>query len=195
MIHSRRPLWRNGFFFVNTSSEHSHSESHGDVVPETPKVSMPVTSSPWGPPKNQDTACSWECIVTQLPPSQPRSTCERLELPFSCDAVLSGYEDLVSSGSDQFTTWGKMSPQEILVGHVVDIYKVVANFSDAYERVQSSLSQAYGVNKYFSSQSLVQKRLSIYNWKPGPRRGGKDAVEKQIAGKWHIITLQEARGF
>ena len=38
----------------------------------------------------------------------------------------------------------------------------------------------------------MQRRLSIYNWNPGPRRGNEDASEKQIAGKWHIITLQEA---
>ena len=36
------------------------------------------------------------------------------------------------------------------------------------------------------------KRLSIYNWNPGPRRGKEGAIEKQIAGKCHIITLQEA---
>ena len=85
-----------------------------------------------------------------------------------------------------------MSHQEILAEHVVDIHKVVADFRDAFERIQSSSSQAYGVNKYFSSQSPMQKRLSIYNWNPGPRRGKEDAIEKQIAGKWHIITLQEA---
>ena len=34
------------------------------------------------------------------------------------------------------------------------------------------------------------KRLSI--WNPRPRRGKEGAVEKQTAGKWHIITLQEA---
>ena len=154
-------------FLVNATSERSNSESQGDVIPETPEVSMPVSSSPWGPPKNQDTACSWERIEAPLPPLQPRSTCERLELPFSCDAILSGYEDLVSSGSDQFTMWDKMSPQEILAEHVVDIHKVVADFRDAFERIQSSPSQSYGVNKYFSSQSPVQKRLSIYNWNPG----------------------------
>ena len=38
----------------------------------------------------------------------------------------------------------------------------------------------------------MQKRLSIYNWNPGPRRGKEDAIENQIAGKWHIVTLQEA---
>ena len=26
----------------------------------------------------------------------------------------------------------------------------------------------------------------------GPRRGKEDAFEKQIAGRWHVITLQEA---
>ena len=40
--------------------------------------------------------------------------------------------------------------------------------------------------------SLVQKRLSIQNWNPGPRRGKEDALQKQIAGRWHVITLQEA---
>ena len=34
--------------------------------------------------------------------------------------------------------------------------------------------------------------LCIYNWNPGPRRGKQDAFEKQIAGRWHITTLQEA---
>ena len=48
-----------------------------------------------------------------LPPLQPQPTCERLELPFSIDAILSGYEDLVSSGSDRITMWGKMNPREI----------------------------------------------------------------------------------
>ena len=119
-------------FFVSASSERSNSESQGDVIPETPEVSMPVSSSPWGPSKNQDTACSWERIEAPLPTLQPRSTCERLELLFSCDAVLSGCEDLVSSGSDQFTMWGRMSPQEILAERVVDIHKIVADFRDVF---------------------------------------------------------------
>ena len=85
-----------------------------------------------------------------------------------------------------------MSPHEISAEHVVDIHKVVADFRDAFERIQSSSCQSYGVNKYFSSQSPVQKRLSIYNWNPGPRHGKEDAFEKQNAGKWHIVTLQEA---
>ena len=44
----------------------------------------------------------------------------------------------------------------------------------------------------FATRSIVQRRLSIYNWNPGPRREEEDAFEQQIAGKWHVITLQEA---
>ena len=92
--------------------------------------------------------------------------------------------------------WRKMSPHEVFAEHVVDSHKVVADFRDAFERKQSSSSsQTYGVNKDFSSQSLVQRRLSIYNWNPGPLRGREDAFEKQIAEKWHIVTLQEASDY
>ena len=88
-----------------------------------------------------------------------------------------------------------MTSDEILTEHVVDIHRIDADFRDAFERIQASSSQASGVNKFFSSQSPVQKRLSIYNWNPGPRRGREGAIEKQIAGKWHLITLQEASDY
>ena len=153
---------------------------------------MPVFSSHWRPWKDEDTACSRERVEAPLPPLQPRPTCERWNLPFSCDAILFGYEDLVSSGSDQFTMWRKMSHQEILAEHVVDIHKVVADFRDAFERIQSSSSQTLGVNKYFSSQSPVQRRLSIYNWNPGPDVERKTPLRNKLLGKWHIVTLQEA---
>ena len=91
--------------------------------------------------------------------------------------------------------WCKMNPHEVLAEHVVDIHKVMADFRDAFERRQSSSSQTYVDNQYFSSQSLVQSRLSIYNWNPGPRRGKDDAFEKQIAEKLHIVTLQEASDY
>ena len=182
-------------FINNAPSEGPNSVNQGDVIPETPKVSMPVSSSPWEPAKPQDKACFWERIEAPLPPLQPRPTCERLELPFSSDAILSGYEDLVPSGSDHFTMWGTMSPHEILAEHVADIHKIVADFRDAFQRNPSSSSQSYCVNKYFSYQSPMQKRLSICNWNLGPRRGKEDAFEKQIAGKWHIVTLQEASDY
>ena len=46
-----------------------------------------------------------------------------------------------------------MSHQKVLAEHEVDIHKLVADIRDAFERIQSSSSQAHGVNKYFSSQS------------------------------------------
>ena len=36
---------------------------------------------------------------------------------------------------------------------------------------------ANSVNKHFATRSIVQKRLSIYNWNPGPRRG-KDTLQE-----------------
>ena len=182
-------------FQVTDTSDLSLSGGHRDAIPETPKVSLPVSSSPGEAPKPKDSACSRERIEAPLPPLLPRPTCDRLKLPFSCDAILSGYEDLHLPGSDQFTMWGKMTPDEILTEHVVDIHRIEADFRDAFERNLASSSQAYGVNKYFSPQSPVQKRLSIYNWNPAPRRGKEDAIEKQIAGKWHLITLQEASDY
>ena len=92
-------------FQVTDTSDLSFSGGQGDVIPETPEVSMHVPSSSSGPAKNEDSASSREHIEAPLPPLPPRPTCERLELPFSCDAILSGYEDLASSGSDQLTMW------------------------------------------------------------------------------------------
>ena len=138
-------------FQVTDTSDFSFSGGQGNVIPETPKVPMPVSLSTWGPWNDEDSACSRERIEAPLRPLQPRPTCERLELPFSCDAILSGHEDLVSSRSDQFTMWRKMSHREILAEHVVDIHKVVADFRDAFERIQSASSQTPGVNKLFSS--------------------------------------------
>ena len=64
-------------------------------------------------------------IEAPLPPSRPRCTfihpkqlsrfLERLELLFSSDEIWSGYEDNVSSGTDQFTAWVKMDFHDTLV--------------------------------------------------------------------------------
>ena len=137
-----------------------------------------------------------------MPPPRPRCNfihpkqlspfLERLNLPFSCDETLSGYEDIVSSGTDKFTTWVKTDPDATLVQHMVDVQKAVADFREASERRPDTSSQAYRFDKNLPNRSPVQKRLSINNWNPGPRRGKEDAFEKQIAVKWHVITLQEA---
>ena len=94
-----------------------------------------------------------------------------------------------------FTSWAKLSEREILVEHMVDIEKVTAEFREAYDRRDTTSSHLKSSRKRFATCSIVQRRLSIYNWNPGPRRVKEDAFEQQIAGKWHIITLQEASDY
>ena len=89
-------------FQVSDTSELSLFGGQEDAIPETRKVSLLVSSSPWEAPKPWVSACSRERVEAPLP-FQPRPTCNLLELPFSCDAILSGYEDLHLPGPDQFT--------------------------------------------------------------------------------------------
>ena len=105
------------------------------------------------------------------------------------DDILLGFEDHHLPRFDQFTMWGEMTSEEILAEQVVDIHRIAADFR---ERIQTSAS---GVNKFFTPQSPVQRRLCVYNSNPGPRRDTEDAIEKQLAGKWHLITLQEASDY
>ena len=89
----------------------------------------------------------------------------------------------------------QLTPEENLAEHMVDIRRIAADFRDAFERKQTSSTRETGVNNFVTSQSPLQRRLSVYNWNPGPRRSTEDAIEKQIAGKWHLITLQEASDY
>ena len=74
---------------------------------------------------------------------------------------------------------------------MVDIQKAIAEFREASARRHDTSSQGYHFENA-PDRSLVQKRLSIYNWNPGTPRGKEGAFERQIAGKWHVVTLQEA---
>ena len=128
-------------------------------------------------------------IEALLPLLRPGPTCERLELLFSDDDILSGFEDHHLPRSDQFTMWSKMTSEESLPEHVVDIHRIAADFRDAIERIPTpSTRESTG----FSLLSLLWRRLSVCNWNPGLQRSTEDAIEKQVAGKWHLITLQEA---
>ena len=150
----------------------------------------------------QGTASFWERTEAPLPlpkrrcnfshPKQLSPFLLRLELPYPSGEILSDHEDVVSSSQDCYTTWVKTDPDATLVRHVVDVQKAVAEFCEASERRHIASSQVYRLDKNVPNRSPVQKRLSIYSWNPGPRRGKEDAFEKQIAGKWHVITLQEA---
>ena len=184
------------------------STDYSDCIPGATRISKQCDPVPCETTILRDQPHFGERIEAPLPPLRPRPKCdfihpqqlspfpERLELPISSDDILSGFEDLVSSGSDHFTMWHKMSIHEILAEHVVDIHKVVADFRDAFERKQSSSSQSYGINKYFSSQSPVQKRLSICNWNHlGSDVEGKTHLRKKLRGIWHTVTLQEASDY
>ena len=80
----------------------------------------------------------------------------------------------------------------ILERHAVHIRKTLAEFREASARRHDASSQEYHFDNNVPYRTPVQKRLSVHNWNPGPRRGKEGALEKQIAGKWHVITLQEA---
>ena len=76
--------------------------------------------------------------------------------------------------------FGTMTPEEILAERVVGVGRIAADFRDAFERTPTSSTRASGVNKFFNSQSPLQRRLSFYNWNPGPRRGTEDAIENKL---------------
>ena len=105
--------------------------------------------------------------------------------------ILFGYEEVVSFSQDRYTTWAKADPDVTLERHMVDVRKAVAEFREASARRHDTSSQEYHFDNNVPNRSLVQEQLSIYNWNPGPRRGKEGAYEKQIASKWHVITLQE----
>ena len=101
-----------------------------------------------------------------LPPLRPRPKCnfvhprqlspipERLERPYSNDEILCGYEDIVSSGTDQLSPWVKVSPHEVLLQDMFDIHKAAADFCEASER-KPTISHTNSVNKHFATPSLV----------------------------------------
>ena len=87
----------------------------------------------------------------------PKQLClfpDRLKLPFPIDEILSGHEDIASSGTDQLTTLVETDPDATLVRRMVDVQKALHIAS----------SQAYRLDKNVPNRSPVQKRLSIYNW-------------------------------
>ena len=158
---------------------------------EASSTSRPAGQPDWDRFGSQTMASSWEKVEAPMPPPQPR--CKiihpkqlgpypvRLELPFPKEEIQSGYEDDVSSGTDAFTAWRKIDQEVILAHHMVDIQKAAAQFREAA-----------GSSKSVPRRLPTQRRLSIYNWNPRPRRGKEGAIENQIARRWHIITLQES---
>ena len=146
----------------------------------------------------------WDSVEAPLPPPSPRDranvthplpSCvelELLDLPFSTSYILSGYEDDVIVRNDSFTLWTRIKIEELLVLHMVDAHRAGAGYREGAERKPDTSSPVHQTVRHATAFSTKQKRLSVYKWNPGARRGNADAFVKQIAGKWHIITLQEA---
>ena len=189
MIPTNKSYVEDRVFQVADSSDFSLPGGQRDIIPETPKVSLPVSSSQGEAPKNEVSTCAQERYEAPLPWLSSQPTCERLELPFSDDEILSGFEDHRLPRSDQFTMWGTMTPEDIWAEHVVDIRRITADFRNAFERSETLATRASGVNKFFTCQSPVQRRLSVYNWNSEPQRGKEDAIEKQIATSSHCKKL------
>ena len=92
---------------------------YSDCIPGTTRISKQCDPAPCEPTIPRDKPYFCERLEAPLLPLRPRPKFnfihpqqlspfpERLELPFSSDAILSGYEDIVSSGSDHFTTLGQ----------------------------------------------------------------------------------------
>ena len=97
--------------------------------------------------------------------------------------------------NDSFTPWSLLGFDDLLALHMVDKTHALAAYREASERKPDSSKQKLLLDRSDAVQPERQVRLSVYNWNPGPRRGNADAFVKQIAGKWHIITLQEATDY
>ena len=82
-------------FQLSDPSDISLPGGQGDIIPETPTVSLPVSSSQREAPKPEVSTCAQEHV--------------------------SGFEDLHVPSSDQFTVWCKKTTDEILTEYVVDI--------------------------------------------------------------------------
>ena len=79
----------------------------------------------------------------------------------------------------------KLSGHEVLVQHMVDVLKATAEFRDASEMKDATSSLMNSSSKCYAARSIVQRKLCVYNWNS----------EKQIAGRWYVITLQEASDY
>ena len=116
--------------------------------PSTPKSSWQAVGEPdaptWKLSRTDGTASFWEKTEASLPHPQRRCNFihlkqlspfpERLELPFPSEEILSGYEDVVSSSQDRYTTWVKTDPDVTLERHMVDTQKAVADYREAAAR-------------------------------------------------------------
>ena len=73
--------------------------------------------------------------------------------------------------------------------HIVDANGANPAFREAPVRKHTPSCLKYQFDGDLPNRLAEQRRLC---WNPGLRRGKEGSIEEHIAGKWHIITLQEA---
>ena len=125
------------------------------------------------------TSVFWEKSEAPLP--HPKRSChfihpkqlspfpERLELPFPDEEILSGYEEDMSFIRYGFT-WVKACSNTTLEQHVVNVRKALAEYREGSVGRHDTSAQKYYFDSSVPNRSSLQKRPSIYNWNPGPRR-------------------------
>ena len=124
--------------------DHTSKQKLPEGAPSAPRSAEQPCALTWGPFGPQGTASFWERTGAPLRPLRPRCNFihpkqpspfpERLELPFPSEEILSGFEDIVSSGTDQFSTGVKTDPDATLVRRMVDVQEATADFREASER-------------------------------------------------------------
>ena len=116
---------------------------------------------------------------------------ERLELPFSSDAILSGYEDIVFSGSDHFTAWVNVSPHEVLVQHMVDIHNVMADFREASERKLLHFLKHIVSRNILLPDQLCRRDSASSSGTLGPDVGGKTHLRNKLRGSGILLPCKK----
>ena len=81
---------------------------------------------------------------------------------------LAGYEEDVSSIRDGFSAWVKADPETILKRHLFDAKGANPAFREAPVREHSPSNEEYRFDIDVPNRLTEPKRLSIYNWNPGP---------------------------
>ena len=122
-------------------------------------------------------------------PIQHATAPQRLLLPHSDTEILTHLNDDISSIRDGYTGWVMSDATTTRERHMACKGSAVPAFRKAYERRNPSPQQNYRFDTSVPNRLL---EISISNWNPGNRRGKPGAIEKHIAGKLHIIALQEA---
>ena len=135
-----------------------------------------------------------QAIPEVINTTQYGSTPQRLLLPRSDIEILTLFNDDISSIRDDYTVWLMADPTTFRARHMTNKGNAAPVFRKAFEKKKTGLSSPpeFLFDTSRPHGLLEQTRISILSWNLRPRRGTPGAIEKHIAGKWHIIALQEA---